>query len=315
MLVRVLIFTVMTIVLAGTSAANCISVVPAGTGLFFWSEVVRGAKDAARDLNLSTYIRAPSAETNVAGQRLIVESAIDRGCKALLLAPNSPDIVMDVSRLAKRGVPTVYIDRDLGGQRLSVVKTNDYEAGVQAGHKMIELLEGNGRVGVFRMDIRVATTSERETGFLDTVRAAGLKVTFEEYLGSSIGEARANSLLFMKDVDDVDGIFTPNEATTVGVIVSISELKKSSSVKHIGFDYNPLIERAIAEGKVAGVMVQQPYKIGYVGAITLAKSMSGERFGDRILIDPFYVDKSNLGAKRTRRLLGGQARPAWRESE
>jgi ribose transport system substrate-binding protein len=304
MFIRIIGIYLAGMLLASSAVAQCVGVIPAGAGLFFWDEVIRGATDAARNLDLETYVRAPSEEANAQGQRMIVESAILHGCTSLLLAPNSHDIVGEVSKLSAYGVPTVYIDRDLGGERLGVVKTNDYEAGAFAGKQMVRLLNGAGRVGLFRMDKNVVTTTQREAGFLDAVRSGGLRVVFEEFLGSSIGEARENTLRLMNDHVEVDGVFTPNETTTVGALISLAELRKSNAVKHIGFDFNPLIIGAIREGRLAGVMVQQPYQIGYVGILTLAKSMKDQLSGETIFIESFYVDMSNLNDRNTRELLG-----------
>jgi ribose transport system substrate-binding protein len=284
-------FAVWFCVLLGTTArADCVAVIPAGADHQFWRELIAGAKAAAADENIDPYVRAPSTEDNSLAQELILDAALKDGCKGVLLAPNTPDVVSHVARIARSGIPVVYVDRDMGGARVSTVKTNNYYAGTLAAQEMIRLLEGKGSVALLRMRRGVRSTSEREAGFRDTILASGITISRDVYIGSTVGEARENTLLLMKSGLDADGIFTPNESTTVGAMVSRKQFKDSKPVHHIGFDYTAILGDALKSGHLSGLVVQQPYQMGYEGVRTLLKAMRGEPFAPTVDVPVFFID-------------------------
>ncbi|MCP4326152.1 MAG: substrate-binding domain-containing protein [Psychromonas sp.] len=81
-----------------------------------------------------------------------------------------------MKQLKQKGILTVYIDRDIGGERLSVLKTNNLSAGRLAGKEMVKALKGEGKVAVLRYRNSVSTTNEREKGFIEEVVKGGLKL-------------------------------------------------------------------------------------------------------------------------------------------
>lgn len=133
----------------GTSAsAQCIGVVTSGGGAF-WSEVISGSQQAAKEVGVRVYARGAIDDDNVKGQQHIINQAIHtEQCQGLLLAPNSDERLKEVELLKQQGIPTVYVDRDIGGARVSVVKTNNTHAGILAGLAMLKALNGKGNIAV-----------------------------------------------------------------------------------------------------------------------------------------------------------------------
>jgi ribose transport system substrate-binding protein len=179
---------------------------------------------------------------------------VDQGCNGFVLTPNSVEVVSRIGAMAGAGTPTVYIDRDMGGERLSVVMTDNHAAGMQAGREMAKILGGSGKIGLLRMDKNVSSTTAREDGFREAAEQAGLEIVMDEYIGSSVGNARKNAETLLSDAD-VDGVFTPNESTTVGTALTLKALGKNGRIHHVGFDFTPALKDAILRDDLAGVMV------------------------------------------------------------
>ncbi len=132
------------------------------------------------------------------------------------MAPNSEARKKDVKNLKVRGIPTVYIDRDIGGDRIGVIKTDNRIAGEIAAKEMVKALKGMGTVAVLRMSKDVRSTTLREEGFIKVAKKAGLEVISDFYLGSSVGSARSQTkeiLLKLLKIKGMAGLFTPNEST------------------------------------------------------------------------------------------------------
>ncbi len=277
---------------------GCIAVIPAGTKADFWNIVAEGARKAGRELGVEIYFRGSYDEKDEEIQKQIIYKALERGCKGMVIAPNSPSRTQDVDFLKKKGVSTVYIDRSMGkASVLSLIETDNYEAGKKAGEEMIKALKGRKKVAILRLKKGITSTDAREKGFLDVIHKAGLNVVVDEYLGTTISDARKNAdkILSNKKSISYDGIFTPNEITTLALIVHLKTMKKINSSIHIGFDYNRYIKNAIEAGTLHGVMIQRPFEMGYQGVKIVHQAMKGTPGTyKRIDTGSIFISKENI---------------------
>ncbi|PLK49678.1 LacI family transcriptional regulator [Uliginosibacterium sp. TH139] len=284
----------------GASAEKaCIGVVPAGGGYAFWGEVGRGARQAGLELGLDIYFRGPSDENNPDAQKEILAVIAQKRCSALVLAPNVPERAKEVAQLRLNGVPTVYIDRSFGGsEAAAIVATDNYLAGGVAGREMARILGKHGRVVVFRMKRGVTSTDDRERGFMAAVKAAGLSVVLDEWIGSNVGEARTRSESALERLKQpFDGIFTPNESTTLATLSSLQKAGLAGKVRLIGFDMSKAFIDALNKDHLYGVVVQRPYQMGYLG-VRIAYAAASGKAPEQNVIDPgiFFVTRSTLNS-------------------
>ena len=286
-----------------TVLGNCIGVVTAGGGAGFWGKVEKGAHQAGLELGIKVIVRGLADEASSEGQRHIINSMINWGCKGLVLAPNANERQQVVASLKAQGIPTVYIDRDIGGDRASVIKTQNFEAGVLAGKEMAKALNGKGRVALLRMDQGVVSTTHRENGFIKGARAGGLAIQFEAYLGTTIGDARKHATQALKHMPGIDGIFTPNESTSIGAMLALEVLQLPHSILHIGFDAHERMIKALTENKMQGFIVQRPFLMGYQGVHTVYKVMKGLSVEPLIDTGVKFINKNNLNHKDTKEIL------------
>lgn len=254
------------LLLAGLAQAReCIGVIPAGGGQSFWGEVEQGALLAGKELGIDIYFRGPQDEFHPDSQKKVIAIIEERNCIALVLAPNVQERNQDVARLKQRGIPTVYMDRSFdGNDAVAIVATNHYKAGRLAAQYMGELLKGHGRIAIFRMQQGVQSTDERERGFLDASKRAGLSIVNQTWLSSNVGTARTRSLEALSQLSGkIDGVFTPNESTTLATLLSLKQLGLNGKIKFIGFDIRTVFSDALKEKSLSAVIVQKPHEMGY----------------------------------------------------
>jgi ribose transport system substrate-binding protein len=289
-------------------ARDCIGVVPAGGGYAFWDAVQAGAHKAGRELGVDIYFRGPTDEADTESQRLILNKVVELHCKALVLAPNSPDRASDVATLQAEGIPTVYIDRDAAhSNAAAVIATDNYRAGQRAGQEMAKALKGHGRVVVLRMNENVISTSDRERGFIEAARKAGLTVVDAGYIGTTIGKERDRVEHLLGPLRGrFDGIFTPNESTTVSTLLTLRRIQMAGHVVHIGFDAGKLPVEALRAGTLYGLIVQQPFEMGYQGVRAAYRKMHGETISPtHIDLNVVFVTRANMREPRVAALLLG----------
>lgn len=293
-------------VAAQVRAADCIGVVPAGYGNAFWHAVQSGAEQAGKELGIEIYFRGLADESDVAAQAYLIDSVVKQHCKALVLAPNSPQRAQDIAMLKAQGIPTVYIDRDSAGSPAAgVVATDNFKAGLLAGKEMGKVLHGKGRVAILRLKKGIVSTSQREGGFIAGARQAKLTIALDAYLGTSVGEARGHAQQVLAQLSGtLDGVFTPNETTTIATLVVLKKQHQAGKLVHIGFDSSPTLIDALRHGDLYGLVVQRPFEMGYLGVRMAQSARFGLSVPNRnVDTGVSFVTRANLNQPAITRLL------------
>ena len=176
---------------------------------------------------------------------------------------------------------------------MSVVKTENFRAGVLAGERMVALLRGKGRVALLRNDAEVITTNAREEGFRKGATEGGLEVVLEAYIGVTVGDARSKAFKVINGVEGLDGVFTSNEPTTIGTLIALEKVKRSDII-HVGFDVSTQILAGVESGRIHAVISQRPREMGYLGVVALAAMLSHSAYQEFVDTGVFFVTKQNL---------------------
>jgi ribose transport system substrate-binding protein len=205
----------------------------------------------------------------------------------------------------------VIIDSDLqGDEHVSFVATDNYKGGQMAGREMARLLNGKGRVVVLRYQEGSASTTNREKGFLDEIaRHPGIRVVSANQYGGATTEsayrASENLLAPLKKGGrlDLDGIFCPNESTTFGMLRALQDSKLAGTVRFIGFDSSEKLVQALEAGQIDALVLQDPFKMGYLGVRTLVDHLNGKKVPRRVDTGVTLVTRKNMSSPEIQQLL------------
>ena len=82
--------------------------------------------------------------------------------------------------------------------------------------------------------------------------------------------------------DQADAIFAPNESSASGTLdvlrslgVNFGKPANERRIHLMAFDSSKPLLQAIADGDVDGSIIQDPYKMGYRGVLTLVRYLKG----------------------------------------
>ncbi|MEN3113422.1 substrate-binding domain-containing protein [Uliginosibacterium paludis] len=289
------------------AAQPCVGVIPAGSGHAFWREVESGARRAGKTLGVEIYFRGPAEDNTPEAQRAVIDVIEKKGCAALVLAPASPGLNEDVSRLRKRGIPTVHIDRTYeGAEVVAVVATDNFHAGVMAGDRMASLLPAGAAVGLLRLQKGVVSTDAREAGFVEAATRRGLRIIFETELGTRVGEARTRAEETLRHAPTLAGLFAPNESTTSSALAAMRKTGLAGKVRLVGFDINRALLDSVGAGDVDALLVQRPERMGYEGVMRAWSAVSARgapEAAGRTDTGVFFVDATQLQSATMRESL------------
>jgi ribose transport system substrate-binding protein len=301
---------------AGTSggpATLTIAVVPKGTSHAFWQSIHAGAAKAAKELGVAIIWRGPLREDERESQISEVERFVTSGVSGLVLAPlDEVALAQPVADARRNNIPVVVIDSGLkGNDYVSFVATDNRLAGRLAGDDLAKRLNDKGRVVLLRYAEGSESTLQREEGFLDAIKShPGLQiVSANQYGGADVEGAYRKSEALLSGLKrgdgtlDVDGIFTPNESTTLAMMRVLVDNGWAGKVRFIGFDAAESLLKGMREGHLDAIVVQDPVKMGYLGVKTVVAHIHGEKVEPRIDTGVRLVSREQMDAPDVQELL------------
>lgn len=270
-----------------------IAVIPKGTTHSFWRSIHAGAVKAERELSeegiqIAMTWKGPLREDDREQQIQVVEGFLSQGMDGIVLAPlDDRALVRPVEEALNAGIPTVIIDSALDSDGIvSFVATNNTKGGELAAQHMARLLEGKGKVLMLRYQEGSASTRNREEAFIQKMQAdfRGIDVlSADQYAGPTRDTAkRASENLLNRYGNELDGIFCVNETATVGMLLALQDIDKAGKVVLIGFDTNEILIDAMRQDYLQGLVVQNPFLMGYLGVQTLVEHLIGKPVANRV---------------------------------
>lgn len=290
-----------------------IAVIPKGTSHLFWQSVHAGAQKAANELGIDIVWRGPLREDDRDSQVSEVEGFVSRGVSGIVLAPlDESALAVPVSIAARNKIPVVIFDSGLKGEDyISFVATDNLKGGRLAGEHLGKILNGKGKVVLLRYAEGSNSTALREQGFLDAMKESpGIEVvSSNQYAGADVEGAfkKSEGLLSRFKNNDgtlsIDGIFCPNESTTIGMLRVLQDNGWAGKVHFVGFDASGTLVKGLRDGHIDALVLQDPMKMGYVGVKTMAAHIRGEKVEKRIDTGVTLVTRENMDQPEVKELL------------
>jgi ribose transport system substrate-binding protein len=271
---------------AGGSGTLQIAVIPKGTSHEYWKSIHAGAIKAAQELtNSGTKVNILWKGTEVEGDRNgqvnIIETFITQHVSGIVLAPlDNQALVQPVHDAVSHKIPVVIVDSGLNSTDYSsFCATNNEKGGEMAGDEMGKLLNGKGNVLVLAYAQGSASTEARESGFLTAIKKyPGITVlSSNQYGGPTTDTAyKTSQNLLTRFGAKTNGVFASNETNTRGMRLALKDAGLLKKVQFVGFDAAPDLVTALKAGEIQGIIVQNPFKMGYLGVKTLVDAIHGK---------------------------------------
>jgi len=298
----------------GASSGFTIAVIPKGTTHEFWKSIHAGAMKAEHELTdqgtkVSVIWKGPMKEDDRENQTQVVEGFISQNISGMVLAPlDNQALVRPVEEASRANIPTVIIDSGLASESIvSFVATDNIKGGNLAADRLGTLLGGKGKVLMLRYQEGSASTQDREAGFVNRMKSnyPGIEiVTGDVYAGPTIETAlQASQNLLNRYGNEIQGIFTPNESATAGMQLALGGIKKLGVIKHVGFDAKSTFIDAMRNKELDGIVVQDPFKMGYLGVKTMVEHLQGKQVDKRIDTGVLMITPENLDEPSSQALL------------
>ena len=270
----------------GSAGVLQIAVIPKGTTHEYWKSIHAGALKAEEELGakgtkINVLWKGPEREDDRNGQVTIVETFLTQKVNAIVLAPlDSQALAAPVHAAAGHKIPVVIIDSGLNGSDwVSFDATDNEKGGELGGEQLAKVMNGKGRVLLLPYAQGSASTEARETGFLTAMKKyPGITLlSTNQYGGPTTDTAyKTSENLLTRYGSQTDGVFASNESNTRGMRLALKDKGLLGKVKFVGFDAAQDLVTALGANELQGLVVQNPFKMGYTGVMTAVDAAQGK---------------------------------------
>lgn len=283
-----------------------ILVSPKGLVHSFWLTVKAGAVKAGEDFDAGIIWKGPSVETDIATQIAIIEDYINKKIDAIVMAAcDAKGMVPVIERAHVAGIPVVTIDSGVESDvPYSFIATDNIAAAKKAANALSELVGGKGEVACIPFVPGAATSIMREQGFKEGLKNhPGLELVAVQYSQSDVATGMAVTENILTAHPNLAGIFAANEAGAIGCAQALVSRGVAGKVKLVAFDAAENEIQALENNSIQALVVQNPFKMGYMGVKTAMDVIQGKQVPKRIDTGVAVVTKENLHDPEIQKLL------------
>jgi ribose transport system substrate-binding protein len=248
-----------------------LAVIPKSVGLDYWSKVHAGASCAASQMRaVKVTWNGVTDETDVVGQLNLLNNYIAQGVNGLVYSATDATAMTEISNSAtKAGIKTVSIDSGTTPQppNVPLIETNNIAAAKMAADQLAKAIgPAGGKVAIIAFHAGTQTNDQRVQGFkAELKRYSKLRLVGIQYSQNDYNTALTVTANILTANPDLKGVFAANEASDVGAVEAIRIAHKAGKVKVVGWDTSPDEVDGVRQGLVAGLVSQDPFRMGYDG--------------------------------------------------
>ena len=282
-------------------AEDTVAVIVKATTSEYWQWVFKGAEAAGKDLGVKID-ELGSPKDDAAAQISILETAAGGKPAAIVIAPTIFEALGDpISAVSDAGIPVIVIDSGAKTDNYAAFLTTNNEAGGKAAADAmaacIKERTGKvaGKVGFITAMAGHESLDSRDKGFVEGIKAYPDLVNVGNRVANN-EEAEGMSLtadMLTKDSDLV-GIFADNAQMGTGAGASIAEQKLGSKVCLVAFDSDAGELEHLNDGSIYGLVIQDPYMMGYAGVWYGYAAAHGARLPKFVDTGVGAVTKANM---------------------
>ena len=313
-----------------------ISVIGKEKGTSYWNEVERGAKQAAADLNkvlgytgedkIKLTYNAPSSKEKTGEQVNILDEELSRYPDVVVISTVDNNACLVQFDLAKEnGIPVLAMDSYNKHPGIkSMISTDNVEAGNTVADKMIAEIGREGKILIANNSSESGAAIERTKGIKEVVsdsenvevalivnfdKMEEIKDTIEEQLPEDSDivvddMSKEDVIAYLLDTnEDIKGCIGTNFNSTQALIKAVPKSERAEEISVMGFDAGEEQLTALASGDVKGLVVQNPFGIGYASVVAAARQISGMELAKTVDTGYIWVTTENVDSDTIKPML------------
>jgi ribose transport system substrate-binding protein len=206
----------------------------------YWLEAKAGFMDAALALGVKASMVGPDSYSPDEELEAF-QKAVDQQPAGILVSPARPEKFKDaIDAAVKAGIPVICIDSDApGSKRIMFTGTDNYQAGIESGKRMAQLLKEAGRVVVITIPGQ-QNLDERVRGVQEILKKyPKIKViqTLDDKGDAGMADDQLSVLIEHKE--KIDGILCLEASGGGGAASMLHRLNLEGKIPIVAMDKSP----------------------------------------------------------------------------
>ncbi len=271
----------------------------------FWKLLTEGVEMAAVENQVDVTIVAPESEEDYEAQNQLIEWAILQKPDAILLTPCSyTESTEYVKKIKEQGIVLVLIDSSIDADVAdAVIATNNIKIGEVEGNFMKRFVSEDSCIAIIGHVKNSSTAIEREIGVRKGLGEYEEKIVDVVFCDSDYDKAYTQMMNLLEKYPSIDLVAGLNEYSAVGAARAIKEKGLEKQIKVVGIDSSLEEIQMLEEGIFTAIVMQNPFKMGYMGMEVAVKILDGEKVLKNIDSGCQLITKDSMYTEENQKLL------------
>lgn len=275
----------------------------------FWANMKKGIEEEASKLGVKVDIFAATSEEDTEGQLKILENCLNKGYKAIGVAPLSPtNLINGIVDANKKNIYVMNIDekidldtlKNAGGSVIAFATTDNVEVGKKGAGYIMEQLTAGGEVAIIEGKAGNASGEARKQGATDAFRAdSKFKLVASQPADWDRQKALDKATSFIQMYPNLKAIYCCNDTMALGALQAVKNANKLGQILVVGTDGAAEALASVKAGELSATVAQDSAGIGATSLRQMVDAVKGQAAidpnttPDTIPVDSYVVTKEN----------------------
>jgi ribose transport system substrate-binding protein len=277
----------------------------------YWQAVLAGARKAGQDLGVNVIELGAQSESDVTGQISILAKAVASNPAAIVIAPAEFAALGKPIDEAAKKVKIIGIESAADTKAMtSLLATDNVNAGRVAADALAVAItkssaDTEGDVVMIASMPGVPSLDQRAKGFKEVVTAKykALDITAEKVADGKPATVFGIMNDLIANTGDLRGVFVSDPITAQAVSQAVVEKKTNDKINIVGVGSDEKLVKFLQDDVIAGLVVEDPFRMGYDGVKTALAASKGENVSANVDTGVTLVTKANMSSARSQELL------------
>jgi ribose transport system substrate-binding protein len=277
----------------------------------YWQTVLAGARKAGQDLGVDVVELGARSESDVSGQIGMLEKAVASNPAAIVIAPTQFAALGKPIDEAAKKFKIIGLESSADTKAMtSLLKTDNANAGRIAADALAAAItksyaDTEGEVAIITSMSGITSLEQREKGFKEVVVA---KYGALDIVADQVADGKSSTILgIMKDLiaknRDLRGVFVSDPIAAHAVVQAITEKQSDDLINVVAVGLDDSLVRLLQDDAIAGLVVEDPFRMGYEGVKTALAASKGEQVAAHLDTGATLITKGNMASPRAQELL------------
>ena len=293
-----------------------IAVIVKDTTSLYWQTVLAGARKAGLDLGVSVIELGGQSESDAIGQIGILEKAVASNPAAIVIAPAQFTALGKPIDEAAKKVKVIGIDSAADTKAMtSLLATDNVNAGRIAADALALAItksyaDTEGDVAMIAAMPGIPSLDQRAVGFKEVIAAKyrALNIAADKAADGEAPTVREIMKELIAEDRDLRGVFASDTIAAEAVAQAVSAKNTDDLINIVAVGSDESLVKLLQTDVIAGIVVEDPFRMGYDGVKTALAASKGESVPARIDTGAILVTKANLNSARAQELLNPKVR-------